>query len=146
MRRVTLVVVVLLLLYGCAEDEESPAGGEQVLGYADLVASLAGHGLPVEELGVADGTPFSVEAHSLILEGQSVSVYEYPDSESRERDSSTIAMAGWSVNNNPVEWTGNPHYWLLDRLIVLYLGDDASVITALTQAVGDELDLSNLGR
>lgn len=134
-------VCAAMLLNGCSGE---PSAGQLRFGYAETVQSLVEIGASIEEVGTADGTPFSVEAHHVIVDGQSTWVYEYSTADERERDSVTIAMEGWSVNNSPIEWIATPHYWLHGRVIVVYVGDDDAVIALLTEALGSQLDLSTL--
>ncbi|MCJ7725598.1 MAG: hypothetical protein MUP76_04335, partial [Acidimicrobiia bacterium] len=84
---------------------------------------------------IVDGSPFAANARLVHVLGSQVRVYQYPDSASRERDSATIAMNGWSVNNTPVEWTAQPHIWVRGSVVVVYLGSAPEVVREITRRV-----------
>ncbi|MBU1225594.1 MAG: hypothetical protein KJ698_00080 [Actinobacteria bacterium] len=144
--RFTMVSLAILVLCGCAAQDAVEDSIKDDFTYSDTVAALTQAGALVEEVGSQDWGPFSIQANYLTVDGHELWVYEYPDTTTRESEASTIAMRGWSVNNTPVEWLGNPHYWLKGRVIVLYLGDDAGVIKGVTSAVGPQLNLRKLDR
>ena len=81
---------------------------------------------------------FNAPRHSILVDGVELWAYEYESVEDRVAISDTIGMDGWSVNRTPVEWVAWPHYWLRDRFIVQYLGDDAALITTVSGALGEE--------
>ena len=68
--------------------------------------------------------------------GDSIRIFEYPNTDSRSADSSTISLDGTSIGNTPVEWIGPPTFWAVDRLIVLYLGDDPDITEVLNDLLG----------
>ncbi|MFH1103770.1 MAG: hypothetical protein V1757_02320 [Actinomycetota bacterium] len=127
MRRL-LVGVLVVTLVGCGESDH--------YSHDDVVTALTDNGVQVQDAGSAPGDPFSVDARKLAANGHELRVYEYADTSSRERDSSTILADGWSVNGTQVEWIGAPHFWIRGRVIVLYLGSDAEAIAMITAAMG----------
>lgn len=115
-----------------------------VYGYGDVREAILDGGHVVGEEVNGPGAPFRVPARTMQVEGHDLRIYEYADEASRQCDSDTIGMGGWSVNVTPVEWIGTPHFWLRGRVIVLYLGDNAEFIGLVTDAVGPQLDVSGL--
>ena len=135
MRRSIVVVLATVLLAGCS--------GEEGFAYADVVETLVDTGISVEEAEFTGGPPFSTRAHRVVVGGHEVRVHEYADIAGQEEEAATIGMEGWSINSTPVEWIGWPHYRVRGRVIVLYLGDDASAIEMVTSALGPPLDLGD---
>jgi hypothetical protein len=107
----------------------------------DLVADLAAGGRDASrqtQSAPPSAMFFDAPRHSIVVDGVEVWVYEYESVEARVAISETIKMEGWSVDHTPVEWVAPPHYWLRDRLIVQYVGDDAVLITSLSEVLGSE--------
>ena len=107
-------------------------------------AGLEGLVLDLTSSGTAAkvGSPFLAEP----LRGQGMTVcfgtetlqtYEFIDHEAALAASTTIDRDDPSnVNGAVVNWIGQPRFWLRDRIIVLYLGDDAATDAALRALLG----------
>lgn len=71
------------------------------------------------------------------MSGQQVSVYLYPTAADRDAAAARIDPTDPSnLGTSIVEWAGNPKFWQADRIIVLYLGNDAAVETGITSLIG----------
>jgi hypothetical protein len=53
-------------------------------------------------------------------------------------DGSEIAAAEeGNAAPNIVNWTGSPHFFQWDNILILYVGENSDIVTLLTQTVGD---------
>jgi hypothetical protein len=96
--------------------------------------------------GTANGTPLAPVAHLLCVDGTRVHVYEYSDDAARVAVSDTVSPDGSQFRSSPdskgnskvtiVDWINTPHFFAGGRIIVLMLGDDAHLMTWLTNAFG----------
>ena len=84
-----------------------------------------------------DAGLFGGEPTVICVADESVNVYEYPDVDSAIEAAELVDRDDPSVVGNAIfEWAGTPHFWLRDRLMVLYVGEDAAVEAALSQVLG----------
>lgn len=123
-----------------------------VLLFAASSALAACQSMPAPERLVADlqlmGLPagLGTDFNSVVLGGTgttvcvgdtSVSVHEFVDVDAAIDAAATINGDDPSnVGNGIVEWVGPPRFWLRDRAIILYVGEDAAVDAALRSILG----------
>ena len=112
---------------------ESPAAGS---GLDSLLATLQGAGLGVSAGGDVSQALFSVAGKALVLTGEELQVYEYPAPEAAEADAGSVAADGSSVGTAMVDWISTPHFFRSGNLIVVYVGENQSVLQALQSLLG----------
>ena len=102
-----------------------------------LVAELRARGMPAEVGGSFNGQLLGGDGTTVCIGDEGVSVYAFPDA------GAAVAAAGTINRDDPsnighgiVEWIGPPRFWLRDRLIVNYVGDDAELDADLRAALG----------
>jgi len=103
-----------------------------------LVAAFQAAGMTVEPGGTIDQPFFTVQGQSLKVNGGDVQVYVYDTADAMEADASQISADGSSVGTNMVEWTGTPHFFKVGNLLVLYLGDDQTILALLQTVLGSQ--------
>jgi hypothetical protein len=104
-----------------------------------LVRQLQNRGAAVStaEVMPASSFPFFfVNALRLIVNGQNVHVFEYPDPSAAQNDVNRVAPSGSSVGRTQMSWVAPPRFYRSAQLIVLYVGKDASVATHLEAVLG----------
>jgi hypothetical protein len=126
-RLIAAAVAGLLVLAAC----------EVLSGPDRLVAELQSTGMPAALGTDLDASLFGGEATNICVADESVNVYEYPDVDAAIQAAAMVDRDDPSmVGNGIVEWAGTPHFWQRDRLLVLYVGEDAAVEAALSQILG----------
>lgn len=102
-----------------------------------LLAELQTRGVAAA-LGTAfSGTIFAADGRFICVEDESVQVHEFDDIDSAIDAAATVDRNDPSqVGNAIYEWAGTPHFWLNDRVIVLYVGDDENIEAALRNVLG----------
>ena len=133
MVRRAMLLSVAFLLAGCS----AGAGGDYRT--ADLVADLEAGGATVQEGGEVEQAFFSPVGRLLSIDGVDVQVFEYPDAAARQAGSDQIGPDGSEIGTTMVTWVDEPHFWAKDRLIVLYVGQDAATIAALGSMLGEPI-------
>lgn len=68
-----------------------------------------------------------------------VLVYDYEEMSTLEKDISAITEKGLVVSGTKLTWEKTPHYYKKGELLVIYDGEDSSVITILDKILGTEL-------
>lgn len=112
--------------------EPTASGGAEAL-VADLVA--AGGAAKLGSNFLAE--PLPGEGIVVCLGTEALQVYVLRDREAALAAASQIdpedpSMIGTSI----VDWAGRPRFWLRDRILVLYVGDDAATDAALRGLLG----------
>jgi hypothetical protein len=101
-----------------------------------LVAALHASGATVESGEAVEQPFFTVPGRFIRVNGQDVQVFQYPDEAGAQREAGLVSPDGGTVGGNAILWAAPPHFYRKGRLIVLYVGDDSSVKSALQSVLG----------
>jgi hypothetical protein len=116
-----------------------PAGGEaQATGSAvdTLLSTLQGAGLAAAAGGDVSQSFFSVPGKVLLLNGDELQVYEYAAAEAAEADAGSVSADGSKVGTAMVEWISTPHYFRSGNLILIYVGENSTILQTLQSMYG----------
>ena len=138
-----LLLGCVLAVSGCATDSltASPVGSTEPLAVEDqatLISALEGSGATVEIGEPVSQVFFSAEGTVLKVNGVDVQVFEYQSPEEMENEASQVSPDGGSIGTSMVTWIDVPHFYKTNRIIVLYVGNDASVLDVLESALGPQ--------
>jgi hypothetical protein len=137
----TLVLALGLILSACGSAPAASASNASpepaaVGDHASLVAALEEGGATVETGEPISQPFFSAEGNIIKVNGADVPVFEYESSEAMELDSSQIAPDGSSNATTMITWIDTPHFYKAGKIIVLYIGSDATILDLLKGALG----------
>jgi hypothetical protein len=141
---IILISILTLLGTGCAAPqppETTPpvvSHGGPVTDYVSLVDNLRASGATVEPAGEISQPFFSVKGNSVTVDGENVQAFEYADAATAEAEAALISPDGSSIGTTMVSWVAAPHFYKTDKLIVLYVGDNAAVISVLEELLGTQ--------
>jgi hypothetical protein len=82
---------------------------------------------------------FRVQAARFVLNGENLYVFEYENSAATTSEASRIGPDGTSVGTTQVSWISDPHFFRSGRLIVLYVGREASILVLLQDVLGQQI-------
>ena len=119
-------------------DQPPAAGIDESLDAQGLGDSLASFGATAGQEGQIDQPFFSVPGQVITVNGESVQVFEYADAAQADDEASQVAPDGSSIGTTMATWIGPPHFYRADRLIVLYVGDDQSIMELLETVLGSQ--------
>jgi hypothetical protein len=125
-----------LLLSICVSSGIAAASAAGGADYASLVESLRAARISVKAGGSVEQPFFSVKGKVISLYGDHVQIFEYRNSARADSDAALVSADGRTVGTTKPHWLGPPHFFKKDRLIVLYLGDDAKILQALESRLG----------
>jgi hypothetical protein len=108
-------------------------------GLVEFTDALRLDGQSVEINGPVDQPFFSVPGQIIVINGKEVQVFEYPDSTAAEAETAQISPDASSVGTSMISWVATLHFYSKDRLIVLYVGENESVTSALNDALGEPI-------
>lgn len=124
------------LLLACLSSAVAATFAASATDYASFVESLRAARASVKAEGSVEQPFFSVTGKVISLYGEPVQIFEYRNSARADRDAARVSADGRTVGTTKPHWLGPPHFFKKDRLIVLYLGDDAKVLRALESRLG----------
>ncbi len=105
----------------------------------DLIEALLAAGTDVKVTGEVVNQPFlSVDGTIILVNEERVQVMEYRDADVLDADAAHISPDGSSTGTTMVLWVAPPHFFRADATIVLYVGENPTVIEALTSVVGPQ--------
>jgi len=135
--------VFALMMSGCGNVSTRISPTESiepafVVDQADLVTTLQASGATVETGEPVTQAFFSPQGSILKVNAADVQVFEYESVEAMETEASQVAPDGGSIGTSMVTWMDTPHFYKAGRLIVLYVGSDAALLSLLENALGPQ--------
>ena len=132
---VLLLLITVLLLLGCSKEFSEAT-------YNRLLTELREMGYDVDAKSVQVDILQGQRRWLTIDETENISVYLYESPGKMEKDASYIDEGGSSYRNGEssveISWVSLPHFYRKDNIIVLYVGEDAHIISALEEIMGDQ--------
>jgi len=141
-----LLMLMVLLITACVVQQEKTevlatpvaSQGKAVEDQAGLIDALQAAGAEVEPGEPVDQAFFSVNGQILKVNGADVQVFEYESTEAMEEDVAQVAPDGGSIGTTMVTWVATPHFYKSGRALILYVGDDATILDLLKGALGEQ--------
>jgi hypothetical protein len=72
------------------------------------------------------------------VNGQAVQVNQYAKASKLDREASRVSSNGMTIGTSKPSWLSTPHFYKTDKLIVLYVGDDQTILRILQSALGKQ--------
>ena len=104
--------------------------------HVGLVDSLRNAGAAIEFGDPVEQAFFTVKGDIIKVNGADVQEFEYETSEAMEADAAQVAPDGGSIGTSMVTWVTTPHFYKAGRILVLYVGDDQTILDLLEGALG----------
>ena len=127
---------------GNASASDQPRKGESrsppVTDYASLTASLRRAGASVKPGAKVDQPFFPVSGRLMEVHGEEVQVFQFTDAAEGKAQAARISPTGTKIETTKLHWIGPPHFYITDRLLVLYVGDNERVLKALERVLGPQ--------
>ena len=141
MKRSLLLILVFVFAYAitaCGQNATSNASTKplSVEDQASLLSALKAAGATVEVGDSITQDFFSVEGQTVKFNGADLQLFEYENAQAMEKDASQVAPDGGSIGTSMVTWIDTPHFYKAGRIIVLYLGNDQTILGLLNKVIG----------
>ena len=141
MKRSLLLILVFVFAYAisaCGQNATSNASTKplSVEDQASLLSALKAAGATVEVGDSINQDFFSVEGQTVKVNGADLQVFEYENAPAMEKDASQVAPDGGSIGTSMATWIDTPHFYKAGRIIVLYLGNDQTILGLLNNVIG----------
>ena len=137
--RFLFVVAVAFVMTSCGAAATSPSEGASVHDRASLLAALQAAGATAEVGDMITQDFFTAEGQFVTINGtEGIQVFEYENGEAMENDASQVAPDGGSIGTSMVNWVDSPHFYKSGRIIVLYIGNNETVLGLLETVMGKQ--------
>ena len=104
-----------------------------------LVKNLRTQGATVALTSEKVSQPFFSGASRIMnVNGQAVQVNQYAKASKLDREASRVSSNGMTIGTSKPSWLSTPHFYKTDKLIVLYVGDDQTILRILQSALGKQ--------
>jgi hypothetical protein len=141
MKIYTAILLIFVLILAACSSTGQPSGDSQqgatVTDLASLIARLEAEGATVAEQGEIQQPVFTATGRIIGVNGEDVQVFEYPDVATAEQEAAQIVPDG-SISTMMISWIATPHFYRSDRLIALYVGDNAEIVELLNAVLGEQ--------
>lgn len=102
-----------------------------------LLATLQGAGLETQIIGDVTQAFFTVPGKRMLLNEEEIQVYAYSAPETAESEAAAVSADGNSVGTTVVDWISTPHFYRSGNLIVIYVGENQTVLQVLQSVLGN---------
>ena len=112
-------------------------------GFMDALVSV---GATVGQEGEVEQPFFSVPGLVIMVNSETVQVFEYLDAVQADAEAAQVAPDGSTVGTSMASWVGPPHFYRAEQLIVLYVGENQSVIESIETVLGPQFAGADTGQ
>jgi hypothetical protein len=121
---------------GSDQTRQTPSKRGSVTDYPSLIRSLRALGGGVTAVGDVDQPFFSITGRMIRVHGEDVQVFQYANAAAADAEAAPISRDGRAVGTRRIQWIGSPHFFKREKLLVLYVGDNAKVLGSLEAVLG----------
>ena len=114
------------------------AQGDPAEGQAGLMNDLQSAGMDVEMGDTVEQPFFAVNGRIIKVNDADVQVFEYQSAETMEADAVQVSADGGSIGTSMISWMATPHFFKSGSVLVLYVGDDITILEALKNIIGEQ--------
>jgi hypothetical protein len=145
------LLFISLLLVGCfqlwsgfgmvsntASEAPPVESSDTIMDAQSLIAFLETQGFGVEPQERISQPFFSVEGDVLRVDGEDIQVFVFPDEASATAEAAQVPADGSSFPTIMITWVSEPHFFHTGNLIVLYVGTNADLLSALETVFGPQ--------
>ena len=107
--------------------------------FARLIGKLRAQRAQVKSVNERVRQPFFLVSGRIIkVNKENIQVFEYPNAATAESQAKLVSPDGRTIGNSKPSWMATPHFFKSQKLIVIYIGDDKTILRILQGALGDQ--------
>ena len=141
-----LLVLIALLLTACgAVQGGPPSHGGPVQDQVSLIDTLRSKNVTVDISGGVSQPFLSAQSGTIVrLSGgpltraADLQLFEYGSASVASAEAKQIRSDGSGNATTVVDWVAPPHFFLKGRVLVIYLGSDATIVSLLSGVLGSQ--------
>jgi len=120
---------------------------KQITDYSTLLHHLRNSGaFIVEEGEIPRYSFFDIEGRRVTVHENTIQVYEYANATAMESEANCVSPDGFGITkergdmgmHTEVSWIDLPHFYKAGRIIVIYIGNNNSIISLLEDTLGEQ--------
>jgi hypothetical protein len=142
---ILFLLIVSMICMACApQATDIPATpspsvqGDPTEGQASLMNDLRSAGMDVEMGNTVEQPFFAVNGRIIKVNDADVQIFEYQSAKALEADAAQVTADGGSVGTSMISWMATPHFFKSGHILVLYVGDNPTVLEALKSILGEQ--------
>jgi hypothetical protein len=107
--------------------------------YARLVRRFRAQGASVRSTKERVRQPFfSVPGRIMKVNNEGIQVFEYSNRATTQNQAKSVSPDGLTIGNSKPSWMSTPHFFKSQKLIVIYVGDDQTILRILQAELGKQ--------
>jgi hypothetical protein len=107
--------------------------------YARLIGKFRGQGATVRSTREKVRQPFfSVPGRIMRINNEAIQVFEYSNPATTESQAKQVSPNGKTIGSSKPSWMSTPHFFKSQKLIVIYVGDDQTILKILQAVLGNQ--------
>lgn len=141
-----IIVGCIIVIAAIGTPLATPLSPKIVTNYSSFLDYLRDSGASIRDEGeTGRGLFYDAEYRIVEIDGNPIQVYEYANVKAMEAEASGVSPDGFSITKDWgdgktssifVNWIGTPHFYKAGRIIVIYIGNNCSMISLLENAFG----------
>jgi hypothetical protein len=146
---VSLLLLIGFLCFGPRADarpigfpgdkDNSLVPGSKPKEYARLIGKLRARRALVKSTNERVRQPFFlVSGRIMKVNNENIQVFEYSNPATTDSQAKRVSPDGKTIGNNKPSWMSTPHFFKSQKLIVIYVGDDQTVLRILQAELGNQ--------
>jgi hypothetical protein len=121
------------------KDNSHLAGTRSPTEYSRLIGKLRAQGASARSTAEKVRQPFfSVPGRIMKVNKEAIQVFEYSNPVSAEVEAKRVSPDGKTIGNSKPSWMSTPHFFKSQKLIVIYVGDDQTILRILQAELGNQ--------
>lgn len=141
MRMLAVLAAAVICASGCNTTAPTvpTAAPSDVSSLQALVQQIRSRGavaVPAETMPRESNPFFSVNARRVVVNGDSMSVFEYPDTAAMNADAVKVHPSGTPIGGTQITWISPPLFYKGAQVIVIYTGQRKEVAAILAAVLG----------
>ena len=143
-----IMLSCVIVMAAIATPLATPLSPKIVTDYSSFLDYLHNSGAFIRDEGETGGGLFyDAEFRIVEVDGIPIQVYEYANAKAMEAEASCVSPDGFSITKDWgdgkassifVNWIGTPHFYKAGRIIVIYIGDNYSIVSILQNGLGKQ--------
>ena len=115
------------------------AGGKPANEYARLMRKLRAQQASIKSTKEKVRQPFfSVSGRIMKVNNEAIQVFEYFNPATTQIQAKRVSPDGKTIGNIKPSWMSTPHFFKSAKLIVIYVGDDQTILRILQAELGNQ--------
>ena len=143
-----IIVGCVIVIAAIGTPLATPLSPKIITNYSSFLDYLRDSGASIRDKGeTSRGLFYDAEYRIVEVDGISMQVYEFASAKDMEANASGVSPCGTQITKDwgdgkftdtHIDWIGIPHFYKVGGIIVIYIGDNYSIISILQNGFGKQ--------